>query len=148
MTLQLPLTCQRPLGTQQTANCVGCRDVLLSRSLLPCRKSNRKIHISYTYFIGHLPAWFSCIVLFTFIFRLICFGLTLGHLQRLSSKNNLKYYYGIQLYTVFVKMSIKLIIRSQLPCCLHQSGEVLSLQQRAASGGIPLGCSVGCISVN
>jgi hypothetical protein len=36
-------------------------------------------------------------MLITFIFRLTCFGLTLGHLQRLLSKINLKYYYGTQL---------------------------------------------------
>jgi hypothetical protein len=36
----------------------------------------------------------SFIVLITFIFHLTCFGLTLGHLQRLLSKINLKYYFG------------------------------------------------------
>jgi hypothetical protein len=47
------------------------------------------------------------IVLITYIFRLTCFGLTLGHLKRLLSQINLKYYYGTHLCKVFLKMSIK-----------------------------------------
>jgi hypothetical protein len=31
-------------------------------------------------------------------FSLYVSGLTLGHIQRLFSKNNLKYYYGTELY--------------------------------------------------
>jgi hypothetical protein len=38
----------------------------------------------------NLPAWFSCIVLFTLIYSLTCFGPTLGHLQRHMSKTILK----------------------------------------------------------
>jgi hypothetical protein len=80
------------------------------------------------------------------MFRLTCFVLTLGHLQRLLSKNNLITAMAHSYTSFFVKMSIKSILHSQLPRCFHQSRGVLSLQQHAASGGIPMRCSVRCIS--
>jgi hypothetical protein len=80
----------------------------------------------------NLPAWYSCIVLITFMFCL-----TLGHHQRLLSKNNLNTIMVHSYTRFFVKMSIKSILHSQL-WCFHQSHGVLALQQHAASGGIPV----------